>query len=189
MRKFFFLFCCIFLLSACGVSGKVNSGKQLSLPPPEAEVQEGDFIYKLSTEKDVYDTFSGSAIFAELTYIGEKDSIDIYHAASPFHFPLEERTRGIEVDYAMNEPLIITTLKKGEPLRQKYNFAGGYSDQDEEEYVEFIKSMINEEFPEGEYIIHGSAQFTTADPSQTTDEERFQLQVDIGFTVVEPVSR
>ena len=65
-------------------------------------------------------TFGDTAIFAELTYVGELDSIDIYHAASPFYFPLEERTRGIEVDYAMDEPLIVTTLEKGEPLRQKY---------------------------------------------------------------------
>ena len=189
MRQFFFLFCCIFLLSACGVSEKVNPGNTSSLPPAEAEVQEGDFIYKLSSEKDVYDTFSGSAIFAELTYVGEMDSIDIYHAASPFYFPLEERTRGIEVDYAMKEPLIVTTLIKGEPLRQRYSFAGGYSEQDETAYVEFVKSMINKEFPEGEYIIHGSAQFTRTDPAEATNDERFDLKADIGFSVVEPVSR
>lgn len=189
MRRFFFLFCCVSLLSACGPNEKIASDNVPPLPPAEAEVQEGDFIYKLSTEKDVYDTFSDTAIFAELTYVGEMDSIDIYHAASPFLFPLEERTRDIEMDYAMPMPLIITTLKKGEPFRQSYSFSGGYSDQDEAKYVEFVKTLISGEFPEGEYIIHGSTDFTISDPSEATDEMKFNLKADIGFTVVEPVSR
>jgi len=192
MRKLFFLLCIIFVLSACRYIGKSDTNNPITptipLPPAEAEVQEGDFIYKLSTEKDVYDT-GETAIFAELTYVGEMDSIDIYHASSPFYFPLEERTRGIEVDYAMTQPLITTTLVKGEPLRQRYNFAGGYSDQDEATYVEFVKTLVNEEFPVGEYIIHGSTEFTSIDPSQATGKEGFQLKADIGFTVVEPVSR
>lgn len=189
MRKLFFLFCCIFLLSACGASENVIPDNTSPLPPAEAEVQVGDFIYKLSTEKDVYTTFGETAIFAELTYVGKMETIDIYHAASPFYFPLEERTRGIEVDYAMNEPLIVTTLKKGEPLRQRYNFAGGYSDQDEATSIEFVKTLMKEGFPEGEYIIHGFAEFTSIDPAEAPDEEHFKLQSDIGFSVVEPVSR
>ena len=74
------------------------------------------FVYRLSTEKDVYDEFGDTAIFAELMYVGEKNSIDIYHAASPFYFPLEERTRGFEIDYAMDDPLLTALLIKGEPL-------------------------------------------------------------------------
>lgn len=188
LRKLFFLLSCLVVLSACVPTEKDEPNNVSTLPPAIAEIQEGDFIYKLSTEKDVYDTFGGTAIFAELTYVGEMESIDIYHAASPFYFPLEERTRGIEVDYAMNEPLIVTTLKKDEPFQQRYNFAGGYSDQDEEQYVEFVKTVMNKGFPEGEYIIHGSAEFTTIDPSVATDEERFNLKADIGFTVTKGVN-
>ena len=105
-----------------------------SLPPPENEVKEGDFVYRIFTEKDVYDEFGDLAIFAELTYVGDLESIDIYHAESAFHFPLVERTREFDVGYAMNEPLLTTTLKKDEPFRQKYSFAGGYSDQDSKEF-------------------------------------------------------
>lgn len=189
LRKLFLLLFCMFVLSACGPSLETDSENTSPLPPAEAEGRVGDFIYKLSTEKDVYEPFDGTAIFGELTYVGDLDSIDIYHAASPFHFPLEERTRGIEVDYAMNEPLITTTLVKGEPLRQRYNFAGGYSDQDEAAYVEFVKMLMNEGFPEGEYIIHGFTDFYSTDPAEATDEEKFKLKADIGFTVVEPFSR
>ena len=134
MRKFFYLLVLVFVMTACGTGAIPNSGNQAKsdepLPSAEAEVKEGDFVYRLFTEKDVYNTFGGTAIFAELTYVGELDSIDIYHASSPFYFPLEERTRGINVDYPMDEPLIMTTLEKGEPLRQRYGFAGGYSDND-----------------------------------------------------------
>lgn len=56
----------------------------------------------------------------------------------PFFFLLKEKIRGYEIDYAMNDPLIITTLKKEEPLREKYSFAGGYSDNDEQEYIRFL---------------------------------------------------
>ncbi|MFJ7934944.1 hypothetical protein [Sporosarcina sp. NPDC096371] len=189
LRKLFFLSCCLLILSACVPNKKVDFDPASPLPPAEAKVQKSDFIYKLSTEKDVYDTFGETAIFAELTYVGEMDSIDIYHAASPFYFPLEERTHGIEIDYPMNEPLIMTTLKKDESLRQKYNFAGGYSDQDEATYVEFVKMLMNEGFPEGEYIIHGSAEFKTTALPEATDDKSFNLKADIGFTVVEPFSR
>jgi len=186
MRKLYFLLL-IFVLTACGTEGNLSSeistGNKNALPPAESEVKEGDFIYRLFSEKDVYDKFGETAIFGELTYVGEFDSIDIYHAASPFSFPIEERTRGIEVDYAMNQPLIITTLKKGEPLLQKYSFAGGYSDNDDEKYVEFIKSLIKDGFDEGEYVIHGSADFYTVDPAKATTEQKYYLKTDIGFSV------
>ena len=168
MRKYVLVFALLFTLAACGTKTNSNTGNifhpDASLPPPEAEVQKGDFVYRLFTEKDVYDIFGGTAIFAELTYVGDQASIDIYHAASPFYFPLEERTRGIDVDYAMNEPLITTTLTKNEPFRERYSFAGGYSDNDDEKYVSFVKTLMNEGFPEGEYLIHGSAEFYTRIP-------------------------
>ena len=183
---------CLFTLAACGT--KTNFNTEIFSNPthlylqPEAEVQKGDFVYRLFTEKDVYDKFGDTAIFAELTYVGDQDSIDIYHAASPFYFPLEERTRGIEVDYAMNEPLITTTLKKDEPFRERYSFAGGYSDNDDEKYVSFVKTLMNEGFPEGEYIIHGSAEFYTKDPAGAINKETYKLNADIGFTVAKGVN-
>lgn len=190
LRKLIGLFALLFVLAACGKSetpSTVNVSKK-PLPPPEATVEDGDFVYRLFTEKDVYDEFGDTAIFAELTYVGEKESIEIYHAASPFSFPMEERTRGINVDYAMNEPLITRTLQKDVPFREKYTFAGGYSDGDDEKYVEFVKTMIDQGLPKGEYIIHGSAQFSTADPTNTTDKKGFMMSADIGFTVTKPIN-
>ena len=192
MTKFIYLLTLVFVLAACGTGEVPNSGTKEKLDEPLlptlAEAQEGDFFYRLVTEKDVYDEFGDLEIFAELTYVGELESIDIYHAASPFFFPLEEKTRGIEIDYAMNQPLIITTLQKGKPLRQEFAFAGGYSDNDPVEYVKFIKTIINDGFPEGEYIIHGSTEFTTAEPPVVEQKDNHLLKADIGFTVTKNIN-
>lgn len=190
MRKVLFAIIFIAVLSACGKKNVSDVNYQddvvVPLPPAESEVQEGDFIYRLYSEKDVYDTFGGTAIFAELTYVGPLDEITISHAASPFYFPLEERTRGMNIDYAMNEPLIWRVLKKGEPFRQTYSFAGGYGDQDDPEYIKFVQSIMeNKGFPKGEYIIHGSAQFYLGDPAE--DAEEMVLSTSIGFHVTDPI--
>lgn len=157
--------------------------------PHEAEVQQGDFIYKISTKKEVYEEFGDTGIFAELTYVGDQPTIDIYHAASPFHFPIEERTRSFHIDYAMNEPLIVQTLTRNEPLRERYDFAGGFSDTDDEDYVTFVKTIVDKGFPEGYYIMKGSAQFSTEDPSIATEEEKFILTTTIGFSVKESLNK
>ncbi|BAQ11683.1 hypothetical protein OXB_3214 [Bacillus sp. OxB-1] len=192
MRKVLYLTMFMIVLGACGVKKHSDVSYEnhgIPLPPPESEVQEGDFVYRLYTEKDVYDTLGGTAIFAELTYIGEQDEIEIAHASSPFYFPLEERTRKIHVDYAMNSPLIVTTLKKDVPHQHRYEFAGGYSDQDDPDYVEFVKTIIEEKgFPEGEYIIHGAARFTVAgQDDDMQDLPETELATDIGFRVVDPI--
>lgn len=75
------------------------------------------------------------------------------------------------------------------PHQHRYEFAGGYSDQDDPDYVEFVKTIIEEKgFPEGEYIIHGAARFTVAgqdDDMQGLPET--ELATDIGFRVVDPI--
>ena len=178
----------VFILVACGTTNN-SSGSAIkdSLPPPENEVKEGDFFYSLYTEKDVYDEFGDLAIFAELTYVGDEESIDIFHGGSAFHFPFIERTREFDVGYAMNEPLLTTTLIKDEPFREKYAFAGGYSDEDTEEFRQFVQTIIEKGFPEGEYIMNGSAQFYLNDPSFTTNDKKYNMSASIGFTVMKGV--
>lgn len=184
MRKMFYFLTIFFLLSACGTKGTPLSGNESSLPPFEVEVKEGDFVYRLYSEKKQYKEFEDFAVYAELTYVGDKDSIFIYHAASPFYFPIEELTRGYEIGYAMNEPLIQTELRKNEPLIAKYQFAGGYDGDEKSAYTDFVKKIINKGFPEGSYIIHGSAQFTTEAPPGVEKVDNFNLQGDIGIKVV-----
>lgn len=175
----------LLLLSAC-TSNKNITGNEESNNisyPHDASVEADDFIYRLYTEKDVYSEFGDIAIFAELTYIGDQETIEISHAASPFEFPIKELSRGFEIDYAMDDPLIRTTLVKGEPLREKYRFAGGYSDNDVKEKIEFIQTISNKGFPEGNYVVNGLANFFIENADETTKPESFKLNLNIGFNV------
>lgn len=188
MKKIICFLALIFILASCGTTNEDLDEKSYSAYPHEAEAAADDFVYRLTTEKDVYDEFGDTAIFAELTYVGEKESIDIYHAASPFYFSLEERTRDYQIDYATEDPLLTTTLEKGVPLREKYTFAGGYSDTDDKAYIEFIETIVNEGFPKGNYIINGSAQFFTTEPGEATDQATLNMNVNIGFIVTKGVN-
>lgn len=96
----------------------------------KAEVTEGEFVYRLVTEKAEYDENEPIKIYAELEYIGDKEKIEILHAASPFYFPMVETTRNYEIDYSMEQPALGTVILRGEPLRTEYRGSGGYGSQD-----------------------------------------------------------
>lgn len=89
----------------------------------------------------------------------------------------------------MVEPLITSTLKKGEQLRERYIFGGGYSDIDDKKYVKFIETIMNQGFPKGHYIINGSAQFSISHPADAKIKETFNMNVKIGFTVNEDIHK
>ena len=73
---------------------------------------DGDFVYRLVSEKEKYERGDQVQVYGELEYIGEKDEITIGHAASAFYFPMKELTRDYNISYAMNEPYITTKLKR-----------------------------------------------------------------------------
>lgn len=83
----------------------------------------------------------------------------------------------------MTDPLITTTLTKGEPLREGYSGSGGYSDLDDADYINFTKQVINSKFPQGYYVVNGYADFyTTAPDGEQTD---YKIHAEIDFKVVE----
>lgn len=147
------------------------------------EVNEGDFVYRLVTEKGEYHKNESVKIYAELEYIGNSEEVVIFHAASPFYFPMVEKTRNYKIGYPMKEPLESTTLKKGQPLRYKYSRSGGYGSQDEEDYVKFMRSFLEDGFPTGYYIVNGFVDFYVED-SQNNKQD-FQIKGQIDFNVQE----
>ncbi|MFD2044745.1 hypothetical protein ACFSTA_07680 [Ornithinibacillus salinisoli] len=150
------------------------------------EVNDEIFIYRLVVEKEEYQVGQPVKIYAELEYTGENEEITIYHAASPFYFPIEEKVRGFDIGYGMDEPLISTTLKKGEPLREVYVKNAGYSDIDEDDYVSFIKRFLeNDGFPSGFYVVSGYADFTIYSSENTAGKKDFRMEAQIDFKVVE----
>lgn len=158
----------------------------------QAEMTDGDFVYRLVSEKEKYERGDQVQVYGELEYIGEKDEITIGHAASVFYFPMKELTRDYNISYAMNEPYITTKLKKGEPLREYYKIGGGYDSRDDKRYKDFIHSL-KDGFPGGHYVVYGSADFVIdlqshgADPGGSNGEEpkRYKIQAEIEFSVSE----
>jgi hypothetical protein len=172
----------IFVLAGCGT----NQGKNAVPGNPvitSDEVKEDDFIYRLVTEKSEYVEGEEVKIYAELEYIGDKEEISISHAASPFYFPMKEGTRKYDIPYPMNEPLITTILYKGKPHRQVYHGAGGYSSEDDKAYINFIKKIIENQFPSGFYTVNGMAHFYVESDNQSKQE--FKLTGAISFKVIE----
>lgn len=189
MRKLFHIIFIILALLLASCASKLESDNNpAKLDNYEVlntmdEVTEGDFIYRLVTEKGEYLDNESVRIYAELEYIGHNEEVTIYHAASPFYFPMVEKTRDFSIDYPMNEPLVSTRLIKGKPLREEYKRSGGYSSQDEKEYVKFMKSFLDNGFPTGYYVVNGFAKFYVQSNENGKKEKDFKIKAQIDFKV------
>lgn len=172
------------LLFGCGLGDNATNNADLDeyeVTHPEVEVTEGDFIYRLVSEKEQYDANGPVKIYAELEYVGDQEEIEIFHAASPFYFPIHEKSRDYEIGYGMEEPLLSTTLVKGEPFREEYTSAAGYSSDEDNDYIDFIEKINNNEFPVGYYEVNGFADFFIR--IDDTNQEKYEINTTIDFMV------
>ncbi|WNQ13984.1 hypothetical protein MJA45_13485 [Paenibacillus aurantius] len=170
MGKLLIIICAItFALAGCSKDTKAyeQNGIQETKISPTAKVTEGDFIYRLVSEKPIYNKGEKVNVYSELEYVGNEKEIRIAHSASPFSFPMKEKTRGFDIVYMMEQPRIETVLKKGEPLREYYRGGGGYGSQDPKEYIDFIEAIAEASqkgtLPRGEYEVSGVAEFQPLD--------------------------
>ncbi|TLS48469.1 hypothetical protein FE782_30500 [Paenibacillus antri] len=174
-------------LSGCmqspGERGASDPVKPIDERPAAAETKEGEFVYRLVSERSEYESGGEVVLYAELIYTGPEESVTIYHAASPFSFPIRETTRGYEIGYMMNQPLLHTELRRNVPLRETYVKSGGFGEQDEREYVEFMKRFWKEGFPEGEYIVNGSADFFVGNGPDDSDKIDYRIEATVSFAV------
>ena len=174
------------VLVACGVDEPLKQPADdltdITVNSAQSNAFQGDFIYRLISEKEQYTEGEAIKIYAELEYHGVQENIEISHAASPFHFPLYEETRKYAVEYAMNEPLLTTRLTKGEPLQEYYSGSGGYSAEEDEAYIEFVQRIMEKEFPSGYYKIDGFANFTAS--SSDGSDTPYEIHAQIDFKVV-----
>lgn len=192
MRKLIvivFILLSLLLVSCTSGQNFDNSASELdkyAILKTTDEVTESDFVYRLVSEKDEYQENEAVKIYAELEYIGEKEEITIFHAASPFYFPIKEKVRNYDIGYGMEEPLVRTTLKHGEPIREEYVKSGGYSDQDEDDYVAFMKKFFNMNgFPIGYYVVDGYSDFYVENDEDSEEKDDFRIEGQIDFKVLE----
>jgi hypothetical protein len=169
-------------LSSCSSTHDVDNNstrvKKNEVLNTSVEVYEGDFIYRIVTEKEEYLKNEKVKIYAELEYIGDKDEVTIYHAASPFSFPMVEKTRDFQIDYLMSEPLISTTLVNGKPLHEEYKTSGGYGSEDGKKYIDFMKNFINKGFPSGYYVVNGSVNFHVENAGNNKQDYNIKGQIE-----------
>lgn len=179
----------VFIIALLGC--RAGEGNE-SVPAPSenddlkimAEVTEGDFIYRLVTDQEQYLANEPVRIYAELEYKGKNKEITIYHAASPFSFPMYEKTRSYSILYMMDQPLVSTILTKGKPFREEYKRSGGYGSQDEKAYIDFMKDFLNNGFPDGHYVMSGYADFYVEAGGKSNSRKDYKLEAQISFEVL-----
>lgn len=164
MKKFVMVVMFSLLLTACGeVRGQNTTNLAASSVLTQEElvsekkVTEGDFELAIYSKKTDYAVNELIDVYAELTYIGELEEIEIGHAMYPVGFSISEHTRSYDIGGSMNEPYIVTLLKRNEPVRYPFSFSGGYSGDDDKDA--FVADIKDNQLPQGEYTITTGARF------------------------------
>ena len=52
-------------------------------------------------------------LYGEITYTGDKDEVTITHSSSAILFSLEEKVRGFDIDFWVEDEGLSTVLKQG----------------------------------------------------------------------------
>ncbi|MCM3634543.1 hypothetical protein [Paenibacillus camelliae] len=192
MKKLIIVLLATLLLAACGDeavnsnNGTTNGGNkqqgseqgevidQVGFSDEElvlsTKAVQGDYELSITTDKLKYAVDEPIKVYAELVYKGEQE-IEIGHAMYPVGFSIKEHTRNIEIDGAMPQPYIVTLLKKDQPVTIDYTFTGGFSEQDDPDYIAFVKELTDDQLPEGRYTITAHASFLIhgSEPSEAYD--------------------
>ncbi len=173
------------LLSPSATNGKPEAAANAGNQEKETlmkEIAEGDFVYRLYAERERYKEGEQPAFKAELEYVGLESSVTIAHAASPFWFSILESSDRYQFVFAMDQPLIRTTLKRGEPFRETYGFAHAQVKENEDD---LFGPPADVPFPEGVYLIGGAADFTQLSSPEDDSGERikFGIQPKEGLTI------
>lgn len=175
----------LMIVVGCSVSesnSSVDSSKleEYEVKNIEDEVTEGDYVFRLVSEKEVYEVGEEIQLYGELTYIGDQDEVIIEHASNVFIFPMVEHVREHDISGGTNDEAIQTTLVPNEPYRENYAKNGvGYAEEDPQAYKKFIKDfMERDDFPAGYYEVQGEAYFYDG-------EEHVEMEATVDFKVVE----
>lgn len=145
----------------------------------EAEVTDGDYVFRLISEKEVYQVGEKVDMYGELTYVGDKEEVEIVHSTNLFIFPMLEKVREHEISGGTTEEAVETTLKRNEPYIENYAKNGvGYAGEDPQSYQSFIENFMNRgDFPAGYYEVQGEASFSV-------NGEPIEMEAVIDFKVV-----
>lgn len=182
---------CACLITACSNTNTLKTAQQepssklvFDLDTAKiSEVTEGDFIFRIVSEKKEYLLNEPIQIYAELIYNGSEREVTITHEDSPIRLGLSELTRDYYFGYVIDQPLITTKLKRGEAYYKEYKFSGGgHDDTTPKEYVDFVNQLANGKYATGHYLINGNVKFNVTSPSMEND---VKIKGSLDFEVVD----
>lgn len=150
--------------------------------PLERVVSMDNYTLTVISEKSQYQVGDKIQIKAYLTYTGDKESVKLLYGPTPIYFTTSELTRNYPLMSAYNVPETERELERDVPYEEQYGFSGSYSESDPKEYVTFVKSLINNSFPKGHYVIQAVASF---DDISEADRVPYEFSIDLEFEVVE----
>lgn len=181
------MFSLIVMLAGCNEkNGKIDPEQlaDITVNNNIEEITEGDFKLTAVSEKKHYKQGEPVQLYAEIEYIGEDESVDIFHSSSAVFFTIKEKVNGFEIGYAVNDIGLQTKLIKNQPFREIYEKTGGYSEHSNKAYVEFVRRFVEEEgFPVGYYIVEMTTDFSVGPAEDRQDHERIKLTATIDFKV------
>lgn len=174
-------------IASCSSSDQIDSSdlEEYEVTNTEDETDRDDFIFRLVSEKEQYKENEDVKLYGEIEYTGDKDEITIHHSSSAVLFSMEEKARGYEIGYSVEDIGLSTTLKQGEPSREEYEKSAGYNPNDDQnDYVEFIEDFLNRDgFPSGYYVVNGQTDFSVASEKGTENEKNINIEAEIDFKV------
>ncbi|WP_077303210.1 hypothetical protein [Virgibacillus pantothenticus] len=182
--KYYIAFTAILVLfiSGCSSSNQISNSdlEEYDVEKKIDESIQGDFVFRLVSDKKEYEAGDDVKLYGEITYVGDKDEVNIHHSSSAILFPMEEKVRGFDIGFVVKEIGLSTMLKQGEPYREEYRKSGNYVEDAPIDYVKFMEEFSGiDGFPPGYYVVHGEADF------YLEGQERINMKATIDFKVVE----
>jgi hypothetical protein len=120
-----------------------------------------------------------------MTYVGEQEQIEIWHAADYFYWTIKDEAKGFYLEGVMPLPLISTTLVQGEPDRREYIKTGGWGEDDPD--ADFWEAFFSEEklyLPSGTYTVQVTARFSVAEDPQDFADHLLEIPVELQIQVL-----
>src|SRR5699024_8293974 len=176
----------VLVISGCYSTNSIKSSdlKAYEVKNIIDETRQGDFVFRLVSEKEQYKKGEDVRMYGEIEYTGEKDEITIHHSSSAILFQLTEEIRAYDIDYGVKDIGVATTLKQGEPYREEYDKMANYSADEPSDDVRFIVGcLVRDGCTLGYYVVNGLAELSGTSDQGGEDEGRVMMDAAIDFEV------
>ena len=154
-----------------------------SADAPFSYVESDDFILRLFTSSDTHQTGDAITVWSEFEYLGENESITIYHSIPYLVFQITG-DNGFEMNPMRVDVLESSDLVSGETYHFEFQKSGGWSLDDED--ASFWENFFNEPaliLPPGRYTITAIAEFSLS--SENVIGSQITLSTEISIVVQE----